>query len=131
VELPPDGHVSPEVTQTLFIFCCTREHCAVSTDSWRAFKHIYPQPGKFTEGAQGRAFLEPVHHAALSASAGAATEPKLQMQHDWSAAPKTDTWGLSSNDWGSCPENPGDADFMELNSALDELSMQPPPSLQV
>lgn len=42
-----------------------------------------------------------------------------------SAAAETDTWGLSSDDWGISNAEPAGADVTELNSALEELSMQP------
>lgn len=131
VELPSHSHVTGDVTQTIYIFCCTQEGCAARADSWRAFKQTSPQPGSLTEGAQGRLDSKSSACAALSASASAATEPKQHMQPDWSAAPETDTWGLSSNEWGSSAGKPEDSDFLELNSALDQLSMRPPPSLQV
>ena len=132
VELPSDNHVSGDVTHTSYIFCCTQKGCAARTDSWRAFKQISPQPGSLTEGAQqGSGNAKSSARAALSASATAATEPKQHMQPDWSAASETDTWGLGSNEWGSSAGKPEESDFMELNSALDQLSMRPPPPLQV
>ena len=131
VELPSDSRVSGDVTHTIYFFCCAQEGCAARIDSWRAFKQISPQPGSLTEGAQGRGDAKSLAHAALSASASAATEPKQHMQPDWPAASETDTWGLSSNEWGSSTGKAEESDFMELNSALDHLSMRPPPPLQV
>ena len=60
VELPSHSHVTGDVTQTIYIFCCTQEGCAARADSWRAFKQISPQPGSLTEGAQGIQSHQPV-----------------------------------------------------------------------
>ena len=42
-----------------------------------------------------------------------------------SAAVAVDAWGLASDDWGVSAQEPAEIDTAELNSALEQLSMQP------
>lgn len=67
----------------------------------------------------------------LSTSASRAPQTKQAVQPDSSATAATDTWGLSSEDWGVSAGEPGENDIMDLNAALEELSVQPVHPAQV
>lgn len=148
VQLVPAVHGKEKITQTLYMFCCTRETCASQTDSWRAFTHSVskqesdditsqdvsgtapasaPQalPASATEVSKGKA------SAAVGAEAWGLTNDDWQPLpanatgvFEGPAAVGVDAWGLAGDDWGVSAQEPADADAAELNSALEQLSMQ-------
>ncbi len=146
VQLAPAAHGEGNITRTLYMFCCTQESCASQTDSWRAFTHLVPKQDSKTTTAQdvsGKAAASAPQALPASAteasqgSAAAAADAWGLASDDWQTLPAkateaskgsatvgADAWGLASDDWGVSTPEPAEADAAELNSALDQLSMQ-------
>ena len=146
MQLTPAAHGEGNITQTLYIFCCTHESCASQTDSWCAFTHSVPKqesngttaqdecgnatasapqalPASATEASQGSAAAE-ADAWGLASDDWQTLPEKATEASKGSATVGADAWGLASDDWGVSTPEPAEADAAELNSALEQLSMQ-------